>query len=85
MKYPTNRIYRAWIRFCHDLRRIWNWHHAQMNNNAPYARALVQGVVRALWQETIERMLGVLAKAAVDLYVIVRREGINANRAFNRQ
>lgn len=82
MKYPTTRVYRAWLRMCLDARRIWQWHHAHMNTNAPYARALVRGLVRAVWQESIERMLIVLAKAAVELYIILRRDGFNPGSAF---
>ena len=81
MKLPT-RVHRAWVRFCIEARRLWAWHHAQMNANAPYARALVQGVVRALWQESVERVLVVLAKATVELFVILRRDGFDPNGYF---
>ena len=82
MKFPSNRVYRAWVRFCLELRRVWRWHHNQMTDNDPYARALVQGAVRALWQDSIERMLGVLARAIIELIIILRRDGLNPGSAF---
>jgi hypothetical protein len=79
---PFDRVYRGWLRFCLELRRAWRWHHALMTDNDSYARVLVQGVVRALWQESVERMLGVLIRAAGELLIILRRDGLNPGGTF---
>ena len=50
-----------------DGRDLWEWHLHKMNSNPPYARILIQGVVKALWQETFVRCLVVLAKTLADL------------------
>ena len=45
-------------------RDLWGWHHQKMHAHPPYARILIQGVVKALWQETFEAFLRTLAKTA---------------------
>jgi hypothetical protein len=46
---------------------LWEWHHHTMSTNPPYARILIQGVVKALWQETLNRCFIVLARTVAEL------------------
>lgn len=73
------RVTRAWIRLCLEARRLWDWHHAQMQTNGRYARAFVQGVVRALWQRTVERFVFALVEALVEVYLILRQDGFDVD------
>lgn len=48
-------------------RDFWAWHHHHMTTNDPYARILIQGIVTALWQETFDTFLRVLARTVAQL------------------
>lgn len=71
------RIHRAWVRLCIDARRLWAWHTAQMRTNGRYARAIIDGAVRLLWQETIDRFLIVLGQVLIEIFTILRQDGIS--------
>lgn len=73
------RVHRAWVRLCIDARRLWAWHARQMRTNGRYARAVIQGAVRVLWQETIDRLLIVLGQVLIEIYTILRQDGIATN------
>ncbi|MRJ75455.1 hypothetical protein GEV29_02805 [Aeromicrobium sp. SMF47] len=76
------RVHAAWVRLCIDAQTIWKWHRHQMDTNPSYAHAFVCGVVKALWQDSIEKFLLVLTSAIGDLFKILRRDGINTGTAF---
>ncbi len=69
---------------CDGVRRVWSWHSTQMQHNGRYARAFIQGVVRALWQGTVERFLFALGEALVEVYLIVRQDGFTPDQAFSQ-
>lgn len=48
-------------------RNAWKWHHKHMRTNPPYERILIQGVGKALRQETFNEFVTVLAKTVVQL------------------
>jgi hypothetical protein len=84
-KYMTlpQRVHAAWARLCIDARGIWEWHRHQMDTNPHYARAFIEGVVRALWQDSIEKFLLVLFSVLAELLRILRRDGFNIGTAFH--
>jgi hypothetical protein len=61
------RILQVVLRRALKGRSIWEWHHHQMTSNDPYARILIQGVVKALWQKHADRALVLLAKTVIEL------------------
>jgi len=81
MSIPTKAA-SAWRRHGRNARVLWARHHHQMQTNARYARALIQGVARALWPQSLERFLFVLASVAFELYRIMRHDGFNLDEAF---
>jgi len=80
MSRPT-RIHNA--RVCLGARRLWTRHHQLMQTNARYARAVVEGTVRALWQRSIERCLVVLAHVVIEVYKILREHGFKIETTFD--
>jgi hypothetical protein len=71
------RVHNAWVNLCLDAQAIWTWHRYQMDSNPRYARAFVQGVVSALWQDSIEKFVVVLLNVATELFKILRQDGVN--------
>ena len=48
-------------------RDLWGWHHHKMATNPSYARILIDGVVKALWQQTFDAFLRVLTRTVMEL------------------
>lgn len=71
------RVHNAWAHLCLDAQVIWRWHRDQMDSNPYYARVFIQGVVKALWQDSIEKFLITLVNVATELFKILRRDGFN--------
>lgn len=67
------KIIQAVLRRALRGRSLWAWHHHQMTTNPPYARILIQGVVKALWQDGVDRAAIVLARTVTDLARYLRR------------
>ena len=79
MTFP--KIRRACARLRKAAKKLWSWYHNQMDHNDRYGRTLLQGVVRALWQETLERFGGVLLAVFIELLKILREDGLNPRGA----
>jgi hypothetical protein len=48
-------------------RDLWGWHHHKMATNPTYARFLIDGLVKALWQPTFDAFLRTLSRTAIEV------------------
>lgn len=57
------------------IERMWSWHHYHMQAGGRYARTVIQGVVRAIWQPTVGRGLAVLAIVIAEVLRALSEDG----------
>lgn len=70
---------RHWQRLKTTAERVWAWHHAQMQASGRYARTVIQGVIRAIWQPTLGRYLTVMAMVIAEVLRVLGEDGFAVN------